>query len=179
MKRFPVRVRLGAAGMGNQIDECIVPSRIVVRYPIADNVETVFGLELILFLAGFGHGSYLLLDLASAPFLALVRAASLSPGLQYGAFASPFQWGILAIILRRWKHGPAFAIVFQVLHYAVAGFALHFWLNPVDTDFAHLNGLLPGFTIYLVAGFIWYLSGQIMLWAIVFKRVSEMRRAQF
>ena len=131
------------------------------------------------FLAGFGHGSYLLLDVVSAPFLALGSAASLLPGLHYGVFVSPFQWGIVAIILRHWKHGPAFAIIFQILHYAVAGFALHFWLNPEDTDFAHLNGMLHGFTIYLFAGFIWYLGGQILLWAIVLKRVSAMRRAQF
>jgi len=129
------------------------------------------------YLAGFGHGSGLLLDVVSAPLLALDSAASLLPGLQYAVLLSPFQWGIMAIVLRHWKHGPAFAIVFQILHYAVAGFALHFWLYPEDTDFAHLNGMLPGFTIYVFAGFIWYLGGQILLWAIVLKRVSATRRA--
>lgn len=132
-----------------------------------------------LFLAGFGHGSGLLLDVVSAPPLALVSAASLLPGLQYGVFLSTFQWGIVAIVLRCWQYGPAFAIVFQILHYAVAGFALHFRLDPEDTDFAHLNGMLPGFTIYLFAGLIWYLGGQILLWAIVLKRVTATRRAHF
>jgi hypothetical protein len=32
--------------------------------------------------------------------------------------------------------------------------------------------MLPGFTMYLSAGLIWYLGGQIVLWIIAFKGVS-------
>ena len=132
----------------------------------------LYGIVLVLwalYLAGGGHGSFLLFDVASAPFLV--------PGLQYGAFLAPFQWGILAILLRHWRHGATFAIAFLILHYADAGFALHFRLDPEDSNFGRLDGMLPGFTIYLVAGFLWYLGGQILLWIIALKGISAMRKA--
>jgi hypothetical protein len=109
-----------------------------------------------LYLAGFGHGSYLLLALAGAPF-------------------SPLQWGLLAILQRRWKRAPIFVIGFLILHYASAGFAVRFLLDPEDTDFQRLNGMLHGFTTYLTMSVILYVGGQIVLWSIALKGLSANR----
>src|SRR6185369_473264 len=49
VKRFPMRVCFGAAGMRDEVDESIVPGRIVGRHPIADDIDTVLSLELITF----------------------------------------------------------------------------------------------------------------------------------
>jgi hypothetical protein len=132
-----------------------------------------------LFLGGAGHGSQLPLDLVSAPWVVLNSTGALLPGMRYSIFFSAFQWGVLAIILRRWKFGPVFAIVFLMLCYVDAGFILHFHLDPEDTDSARLNGMLPGFTIYLVVGLLWYVCGQILLWIVAIKGVLAMRRTQF
>lgn len=115
-----------------------------------------------LYLAGFGHGSYLLLVLAGAPFSLL--------GMPTACLACLLQWGLLAILQRWWKRTPSFVIGFLIVHYMAAGFALHLLLSPQDTNLEELNRMLPGFTLYLCAGLSWYLGGQIVLWIIALNR---------
>ena len=112
-------------------------------------------------LAGFGHGSYLLLTFAGAPFSLL--------GVPFGFLACLLQWGLLAILQRRWKPAPIYVIGFLVLHYLAAGVALRLLLSPEDTDLKYLNRMVPDFTMYQSAGLIWYLCGQIVLWVIALK----------
>jgi len=116
-----------------------------------------------LYLAGFGHGSYLLLDLTGAPYSLF--------GPLTACLACSLQWGLLAILQIRWKRAPVLVIGFLILHYVTAYIAVHYLLFPEDTDFNILNRKLPGFPIYLSAGLIWYLGGQVVLWITALKSV--------
>lgn len=126
----------------------------------------VYGVTLWLvaaYLAGFGHGSYLLFAITGAPFYYLFAPI--------GAFACLFQWGLLAMLLSGWRRAPAFVVGFLILHCVTAVLAVHLRLDPQDVDFGRLNSMLPHFNLYLSVGLAWYIGGQIVLWTIALKGV--------
>jgi hypothetical protein len=138
--------------------------RMISRFRVA--LFFVYGAVLCivaLYLAGYGHGSYLLLNLAGAPFSLF--------GPLSACLACLLQWGLLAILMRRWKSAPISVIGFLILHYVAACFAVRYQLSPEDTDLNILDRKLPGFTVYLFAGLIWYLGGQIVFWMVALKSV--------
>ena len=115
-----------------------------------------------LYLAGFGHGSYMLLALIGAPLSLL--------GVQAACFAGLLQWSLLPIVQRKTER-PLLIIGLLIAHHVSAGFAIH-RLSSGDPNLEQLRRTMPGFTACLFAGLIWYLVGQIWLWVLALKGLS-------
>ncbi len=109
------------------------------------------GLSIFGFLAaGSGHGTYVLLGLASSVFAALgVLAALIAPPLLWA-----WIWGLMQTRRRLF-------VIAVIAHYAGAVAVL------AGTDFGdreHLASAWETHRLLIASGFAWYLGGQILMW---------------
>ena len=108
--------------------------------------------------AGGGHGTYIFLTLASAPAIILGVAASL--------LAAPVLWFVVGSLLNdKNKQKKAFFLAIMSVHYISAVFLL------IDRreEWQHMEQLWKMYPLLVAAGWVWYLTGQIVFWTVFFK----------
>jgi hypothetical protein len=103
--------------------------------------------------AGWGHGSYVLLTLASAPFAAL--------GASVAILGPPFMWGGVWLLLqaRRRQRGVLVAVI--SVYYASA--ALLIAVSPFDENWNNFLAASRLHSLIIAGGFLWYLVGQVFM----------------
>jgi hypothetical protein len=113
------------------------------------------GLAVLAFLAaGFGHGTYVVLGLASAPLAML--------GVAVALISLPFLWMSIFALLYCRKRLFAMAMLLHYLGAMVLLTVPRFAESFGDwNSFARVWGRSPGL---LVLCFLWYGAGQIFLW---------------
>lgn len=100
--------------------------------------------------AGWGHGSYVLLILASSPFAALGGlVAILTPPVMWGGI-----WALLQA--RCWRRGVLVAAI--SFYYASA--ALLVAVSPFDENWNNFLTASRQHSSIIAGGFLWYLAGQ-------------------
>lgn len=102
--------------------------------------------------AGYGHGTYTLLALAGAPLSAL--------GPLPATIAALVQWPLMVAANRRM---PGIVRVFLFAHYAAAILLLTLPTSPY-ADWSYAATIPSPYRALLVAGFLWYVAGQVVLW---------------
>jgi hypothetical protein len=118
----------------------------------------VYGIILCIvafFVAGFGHGSYLLLGLAGAPFSAI--------SIPLAFLASVLQWPMIPIVCSRFSFGRRLMAGFLIIHYVSAAVIL-LWPTSEYADLGYLTRMPRDVITLFVVGVIWYLGGQAFLW---------------
>jgi hypothetical protein len=100
--------------------------------------------------AGSGHGTYILLGLASSPLAALGNvAATLSP---------PFIWAFIWSLLQVRRQMFLATMAIHYVSAAVVLVATHFG------DWEHLGKSWKLHPLLVVIGFAWYATGQGLIW---------------
>jgi hypothetical protein len=103
--------------------------------------------------AGWGHGSYVLLILASSPFAAL--------GGSVAILTPPFMWGgVWALLQARLRQRGVLVAVISV-YYASA--ALLIAVSPFDENWNNFWSALRLHSLIIAGGFLWYLVGQVFM----------------
>lgn len=114
-------------------------------------VLTVFGVML----AGAGHGTYILLGMASAPFSFF--------GVIFSVIVPPLMWGALAGLLAERR---------QTLLVALAVHYFSLLLIPFSEDFGESKYLVKAMEDYpavLISSVAFYAVGQVLFWFYWFK----------
>lgn len=115
--------------------------------------------------AGGGHGSYLLLDIGSAP------ASIVLPIV--GVFTAPIWWGLVGAIID--SRGPKLAMAIMAVHLGSV-VAVLLWGRPMETvdeqwrHFSRVNAVIPG---WLWSGIIFYAFGQVVLWIVTLRQLRR------
>ena len=120
----------------------------------------VYGTVLAAFgfvVAGYGHGTYLLMGLAGAPLSLL--------GPLEAMLASLLQWPLVVAAKIR---VPKFARGFVLVHYATALLLLTVPSSPY-ADWNYAANIPHKYRAILVAGMVWYVTGQVVLRKISFR----------
>ena len=121
-------------------------------------VCVVYGIVLCamgVLVAGFGHGSYMLIGLAGAPFSFL--------GIPISIAAALTQWMLLVAVGQRLSTSKAFYVAFLMLHY-VSALLLLSLPSSKYADWSYVGSLPQSLRLLLLLGFSWYLLGQVFLW---------------
>ena len=114
--------------------------------------------------AGGGHGTYVFLTLASAPAIILGVAASL--------LAAPILWFVVGWLLNdKNEQKKVFFLTIMSVHYISAGFLL----IGRREEWQHMDQLWKVYPLLVAAGFVWYLTGQIVVWIIFFNNGHSTR----
>jgi len=113
------------------------------------------------FAAGAGHGSYLLLLIASSPLGILGRSGGLAavPAI-VGSF---LLWPVLLLLLAKGREGhlrPAFLVGMGSHYLGIAALPLSATFRD---DLQHLRQV-PEVALFLIPGFLVYLAGQAVIW---------------
>ena len=101
-------------------------------------------------MAGFGHGTYILLALASSPFAAFGNVAAI--------VAPPFIWTLIWSLLRERRQIFLAAIAIQYVSAAVVLIVTHFG------DWEYLSKSWKLQPLLVAIGFAWYVAGQGLIW---------------
>ncbi|HKV91041.1 MAG TPA: hypothetical protein VJW20_00685 [Candidatus Angelobacter sp.] len=119
------------------------------------------GLTLLAFLAaGYGHGTYVVLGLVSAPLGLL--------GIEVAFLSLPFLWTGIFLLVRR--NGGIF-FTLMLLHYLGAAVLLATQkFSDQFGDWDYFAIVWSKSRILLVACCIWYLVGQVFLWRSFLKK---------
>jgi hypothetical protein len=105
--------------------------------------------------AGGGHGSYLLIWLAGAPFSIF--------GIPIAIVAAILQWGLLAFALQRFTIRFKAVLGFLILHYVVAASFVFRVFGQID-DLDYIRRSPHGIRMMLVLGLGCYIMGQCFVW---------------
>ncbi len=111
-----------------------------------------------------GHGTYIFLILASAPAMILGVVASV--------LATPVLWFVIGSLLHdKNKQKKVLFLAIMSVHYMSAGFLL------IDRreEWQHMDRLWKTYPLFVTAGLVWYLTGQIVVWTIFFKNGHSTR----
>jgi hypothetical protein len=137
----------------------------MIRYAICGAIYGM-GLAALSFLAaGAGHGTYVVLGLASAPLGIL--------GITVALIGLPFWWTGLFVLARR--NQGAF-IGAMLVHYLSGAVLLtnHRFADSFG-DWNYFAGMWATSRAFLVGWFVWYLAGQMFLWIGLLSRVPLAR----
>lgn len=104
--------------------------------------------------AGYGHGTYVVLGLASAP-LGLLGIIAALIGL-------PFLWAAMFVLARRNRSAFVFAMLVHYLSAAVLLTTRQFADQFGDWDYFGRAWTRSG--VFLFVCFLWYFAGQVLLW---------------
>jgi len=104
--------------------------------------------------AGAGHGTYTLLGIAGSPFSAL--------GIPFAIVGALLQWGLMALLWRRYETTTWPFAAFLLLHYIAAALLLSLPASPyADWDYV---SRVQGIRTPMFLGFVWYVFGQFLIW---------------
>jgi hypothetical protein len=110
------------------------------------------------FSAGSGHGTYVLLGLASSVFAAVgILAAFLAP---------PFLWAWIWSLMQTKRKLFVIAVT---AHYAGAVAVL---MMSQMGDWEYLLGMWQDHYFLIASGFLWYLGGQVVMWGSFFRAMK-------
>jgi hypothetical protein len=106
--------------------------------------------------AGYGHGSYALIGLASSPLSLL--------GVQIALLSPPLIWVIVALLGFNASKGAKQNVGFlSVMTFHYLGIAALFFVSPYN-DHLTLTRVASVLPVYLSAGVAWYVAGQLLIW---------------
>ncbi len=127
----------------------------------------VYGLGLTgigVLMAGAGHGTYLLLGIASAPLNFL--------GVGFSIITPPLMWSTLCGLLAYHRRNPQR----QILRFAFAIHYLSITLLPFSEEYAdkgYFFKALEANSLVVILGFAFYLTGQAMIWFYWFRAEAD------
>ena len=118
---------------------------------------------------GYGHGTWVFLELASAPVVAVLALLGLiwlpfiSLSVVTAMLASPFMWGWIWSLMRR-ADSRRNRFLIMIIVYYVSTVAV---LVTTTTYFGEWDNVVRTWHLYpslIVVGFSWYGAGQILMW---------------
>lgn len=119
-------------------------------------------------LAGAGHGTSLLLDIASAPFS--------FGGYLLPLISPPLMWGALGWLLGgSSQRQRRIVVVLMLLHYLSLGLLPLIEIYPEEEYLAKMFDYDPGL---VVLSAVYYLVGQILIWTLWFKAAQTTRHKE-
>src|SRR5215467_14292418 len=123
---------------------------------------TVFGF----LAAGYGHGTYTLLALASSPAGVV--------GLPGMLLLGPALWAFVGWLLSRRDRRKTMFLVVMLLHYAGAVYLL---TSSQFADWEIVAGNWERIRFAAVGSYCWYVAGQIVIWITFFMPVRRRQEA--
>jgi len=134
----------------------------VVQQLIAGGTYAIALVACGVFAAGAGHGSYLVLMIASSPVGILGMYAGLAA---VPAIFGPFLlWPSILLLLARTRerrHRPTFVTVMVVHYFGIAALPLTTWFRD---DWRTVQRHLPELVVFLAVGLVVYVTGQVLIW---------------
>jgi len=125
---------------------------------VASIIGLLYGLSLSAvggLLTGAGHGTYILLGIASAPISFL--------GIIFSLVSPPLLWGVICGLLPYTSKNPQRRIFISVvvLHYASVPFVIFF---DAYSDLKYLHKVWQAYPASIIAGVSLYFAGQVLIW---------------